>query len=47
MGGTGLSSCSFCPLLVVSGAGEGGMVLAAAPQEPGDEQVRKSSYFVY
>lgn len=46
MGEIGLSSCSFCPPPVVSDAGEGGTVLAAAPWEHGDGSVRKSSYFV-
>ena len=47
MGETGLSSCSFCPPLVVSDAGEGGTVPATAPWERGNESVKKSSYVVH
>lgn len=43
---TGLNSCSFCPPLVVSDAGEGGTLLAAAPRGCGDESGRESSDFV-
>lgn len=43
---TGLNSCSFCPPLVVSDAGEGGTLLAAAPRGCGAESGRESSDFV-